>query len=213
MSGDNPFVIIPYRDRAEHLTKLTPALKRYFPKENIIVVEQFGNQPFNRGKLLNIGAVIAFEKGATHVVTHDVDMIPYPSTVYMIGGAVHLATAAGQFNYKLQYDRYFGGVTLFSRKAFEAANGYSNEYWGWGAEDDDMLNRIEKAGFTIDRPADPNKFESLSHPHGLTIVGARETHKANCARMTSGYDTSKEGLNTLKYRVIERRDNWYLVEV
>jgi hypothetical protein len=202
---DQPFIIIPYRDRAEHLAQLIPALASYgFKPSQIIVVEQVQGKPFNRGKLLNIGAKLAFDRQATHIIAHDVDMIPMrgSGTYYMEGNAVHLATAASQFKYGLPYERYFGGVTAFSRKAFEAANGYSNEYWGWGAEDDDMLNRIEKAGFAMTRPSKPNKFESLPHRHGLAVDGAQETHRLNCARMTSGYDTSKEGLNTLEYLAV-----------
>ena len=40
---------------------------------------------------------------------------------------------------KLPYSQYFGGVVLISREDFEKANGYSNEYWGYGFEDLDLL--------------------------------------------------------------------------
>ena len=39
------------------------------------------------------------------------------------------------------FDKYFGGVTLFPTKVFEKINGYSNKYWGWGYEDDDLFHR------------------------------------------------------------------------
>jgi predicted glycosyltransferase involved in capsule biosynthesis len=39
------------------------------------------------------------------------------------------------------FDKYFGGVTLFPTKIFEKINGYSNKYWGWGYEDDDLFHR------------------------------------------------------------------------
>ena len=30
-------------------------------------------------------------------------------------------------------------------------NGFSNQYWGWGGEDDDMSKRIKAANLTITR--------------------------------------------------------------
>jgi len=31
---------------------------------------------------------------------------------------------------------------MLSKESFNKANGYSNSYWGWGGEDDDMYNRV-----------------------------------------------------------------------
>jgi beta-1,4-galactosyltransferase 1 len=38
-------------------------------------------------------------------------------------------------------ERIFGGATSFRPEVFEWINGYSNEFYGWGGEDDDILNR------------------------------------------------------------------------
>ena len=35
----------------------------------------------------------------------------------------------------------FGAATLVTKDMFEAVNGLSNMYYGWGAEDDDFRNR------------------------------------------------------------------------
>ena len=48
------------------------------------------------------------------------------------------------------YDQYFGGVTLFPIEVFEMINGYSNEYWGWGFEDDDLFKRCIDKGVPYD---------------------------------------------------------------
>jgi len=40
------------------------------------------------------------------------------------------------------YYGIFGGVTAFKREHFEYVNGFSNQFYGWGGEDDDMFNRL-----------------------------------------------------------------------
>ena len=44
-------------------------------------------------------------------------------------------------NFTLPYDEYFGGAILFTGQDFQEVNGYSNEYWGVGYEDWDLLLR------------------------------------------------------------------------
>lgn len=43
--------------------------------------------------------------------------------------------------YRLPYSGYFGGVSGLSKTQFLKINGFPNEYWGWGGEDDDIFNR------------------------------------------------------------------------
>ena len=62
--------IIPYRDRAAHLSvwlaHLHPVLARQQLDYQIFVVEQLDMVPFNRGALLNIG-VLEAAKGGSHL--------------------------------------------------------------------------------------------------------------------------------------------------
>ena len=59
--------IIPYRARASHLavwlSHLHPVLARQQLDYQIFVVEQLDTAPFNRGALLNIGAIEAAKEG------------------------------------------------------------------------------------------------------------------------------------------------------
>ena len=42
---------------------------------------------------------------------------------------------------RLLYGTLVGGVLGMRRRHFQKVNGYSNMYWGWGGEDDDMYKR------------------------------------------------------------------------
>ena len=45
------------------------------------------------------------------------------------------------FNFRLPYKTFLGGVTAFSTEHYRKINGFSNIYFGWGAEDDDLHRR------------------------------------------------------------------------
>ena len=60
---------------------------------------------------------------------------------------IHIVTNISQMDYKLKYEEYFGGVVLFSKEQVERTNGYSNDYWDWGMEDDDLFWRCVLEGY------------------------------------------------------------------
>ena len=53
---------------------------------------------------------------------------------------VHLSPAVNTFGYRDHYGTLFGGVVAITGEQLETANGFSNRFWGWGGED----NEIEK---------------------------------------------------------------------
>lgn len=110
----------------------------------LIVVEQDNANSFNRGKLLNIGFIEAERLGCDYVVFHDVDMLPKRVDYSYADHPLHLATK------NLPFEEYFGGITMFPVEQFKLINGFSNEYWGWGFEDDDLLHRCKVKGLSLD---------------------------------------------------------------
>jgi hypothetical protein len=64
---------------------------------------------------------------------------------------LHLATHLQEHDYEATFFDYFGGVTMFNKQDFELINGFSNEYWGWGFEDDDLLIRCLDSNLELDK--------------------------------------------------------------
>ncbi len=163
----NLSIVVPYRNREEHLGKFIPSMETYLSDKDfayrIFIVEQDDTKPFNRGKLLNVG--FAESKELDYFCFHDVDMIPINADYSKVDVPTHMATEAEQFGWKLPYEGYFGGVTMFDRDSFVKINGYANEYWGWGAEDDDNLARCQIMGLGTYRR--PGRFQSLSHDRNI----------------------------------------------
>lgn len=42
---------------------------------------------------------------------------------------------------RLPYPQYFGGVSAVTPDQYMKMNGFPNQYWGWGGEDDDIAAR------------------------------------------------------------------------
>ena len=49
------------------------------------------------------------------------------------------------------YSEYFGGVSAISVKQFRQVNGFSNQFWGWGGEDDNFYIRVKKNNLQLTR--------------------------------------------------------------
>lgn len=148
-------ICIPYRDREEHLDRLLPKLDEHLSKQGIdycvYVGHQVDDKLFNRGSMKNIAAVKALEDGCDYVAFHDVDMLPNDDTCdysYPEDTPIHIATKLSKYSYSLGYEQYFGGVVLFNKEHLERTNGYSNDYWDWGQEDDDLFWRCDYEGLS-----------------------------------------------------------------
>lgn len=166
-------IVVPYRDRREHLAQFASHMERFLAGQQfrVLVMEQADGKPFNRGALLNAGFGLA-RTTCAWVAFHDVDMLPlncYCDYSAPRLGMRHLAGAVEQFGFVPPYRNYIGGVLLATVSAFEYLNGFSNSYWGWGCEDDDLFIRACASGLAVERV--PGRYRSLPHPRALPPVG------------------------------------------
>ena len=146
-------IIVPYRNRPNQLKNFTERIADLIdvPYE-LIIVEQVDDKEFNRGKLLNIGFLKAISLDCDYVVFHDIDMLPIKADYSYSDTPVHLIS---EFDLpegvsRELFDDYFGGVTLFPVNIFRQVNGYTNEYFGWGFEDDNLLLRCKENHIKLD---------------------------------------------------------------
>jgi hypothetical protein len=164
-------VCVPYRNREMHLNEFIPKVGKYLKDQGIDFQMYFCHQAddklFNRGATKNIAAKHAFDDGCDYIVWHDIDMIPEEGGgadySFPTEGPRHIATQISQMDYQLKYHEYFGGAVLFSKEQVLATNGYSNDYWDWGMEDDDLFWRCQLEGLTnqtyIDTELKGQKFK------------------------------------------------------
>jgi hypothetical protein len=143
-------IIIPYRDRQKHLDyfleKSFPKLKNIIPNLEIIVVEQTQGKKFNRGATINIGYNY-YNNQDYDYITQDVDTNPIEISLPYYSHEVK----NNDFLSIYSFPRSVGGITKFKGSDFVKINGFPNDYWGWGHEDKDFMNRIEFYGYNITR--------------------------------------------------------------
>ena len=208
-------VIIPYRDREQHLVKMLPHTVSFFRRNTKIeplfcIAEQVDDCPFNRGAIVN-QAYAAISGMVDYVCFHDVDYMPMwadysepslPSRIVWHGMETR---PVGHGTDKVVNAQRYGlaAVAVMKKWHFEACNGYSNTYWGWGYEDTDLAKRLESVGLPIGYK--DGTFIALDHDsNGLNADGETEASKANAKRFADRvYPNMVDGLATLNADVVE----------
>ncbi|XP_037531593.1 beta-1,4-galactosyltransferase 1 [Nematolebias whitei] len=213
-------VIIPFRKRDEHLKfwlyYLHPILQRQQLDYGVYVINQDGDETFNRAKLLNIGYAEALKDYDYNCfVFSDVDLIPMDdrNTYGCFSQPRHLSVSMDKFGFRLPYNQYFGGVSSMSKEQFLKINGFPNNYWGWGGEDDDIYNRLSFKGMTISRPnGEVGKCRMIRHNRDKQ----NDPNPQRFDRIAHTRETmNNDGINSLTYKVvaIEKLDLYIRINV
>jgi len=204
-------IVVPYRDRAQHLARFLPHMVTYFERDkldraiaySIHIVEQLGDAKFNRGALLNAGFLIARD-AADYFCFHDVDYLPIWADYSYVTQPTRLVLHG--LDPQTDSRSFMGAVVAFDRADFERVNGYSNDYWGWGYEDDDLRTRCQHAGLAL--AFRDGTFSTLPHRHrgynddATPTPEAQATARTFTAKLLAGAaNFSREGLSTLDFRV------------
>ncbi|CAE7235823.1 bre-4, partial [Symbiodinium necroappetens] len=182
--GKTVVVIIPFRDRENHL-KLFKPFWRWFAESGrspktvqrwvVVVAEQFDVaclhhlhqvsiavqvQTFNRGWNFNAGlAVVSAQSTASPdirpdmgldfdcAVIQDIDYLPEKGVDYAeCDVPTQLSAEIDRYKWKTPYLTSAGGIVGMSLKHWRKINGFGNNYFGWGGEDDELHHRLRLGG-------------------------------------------------------------------
>ena len=209
-------IIIPFRDieaekkRTKQLEQLVQYMVTYLKGDDykIFVVEQSDDGlKFNRGQLLNIGFEEAEKEGFENFIFHDADLLPSDELKEYyehapIDKPVHIAAVWDRYGGN---QKYFGGIVAFNKQMFNRINGYPNNFWGWGGEDDELFNRTRKF-FNIMKV----QKGSIRDLEEMNIEQKMEYLRENDLKFMLKREALAEhektwknnGLNTLKFRKI-----------
>ena len=213
-------IIVPYRedknqDRKGQLKKFLIYMPVFLKRTNykIYVIEQSDDgKRFNRGKLLNIGFQLAIKDGCTILITHDVDLLPnaelLPYYATYPKCPIHIANV---WKDKYSYSEFIGGVFSLTPNLVQKINGFPNNFWGWGGEDDAVYDRLAKVIDNICVPA-KGKITELTH-----INTRKLNNKVNPQqwedRLENLKNWKKDGMNSLTYKLIKQTGDIYLVDI
>ncbi|XP_017774070.1 PREDICTED: beta-1,4-galactosyltransferase 6 [Nicrophorus vespilloides] len=163
-------ILVPYRNREEQLSIFINYIHHYLQKllihYKIFIVEQNNTGLFNRAKMFNVGALEAIKQNFSCLILHDVDLLPLSSgNIYACSKFPrHMSSSLDTFRFNLPYLGLMGGVISIQTNQFEAVNGMSNMYDGWGGEDDDFYTRLRNQDYIPYRfSPDLSKYTMLLH--------------------------------------------------
>tara|TARA_R110001592_G_scaffold213913_1_gene466759 strand:+ start:868 stop:1539 length:672 start_codon:yes stop_codon:yes gene_type:complete len=214
-------IIVPFRDRYDHLKKFIPHMESFFDQKkinvNIFVVEQVDDKPFNRAKLLNIGFA-EIKDDHDYFCFHDVDLLPVNNDCdySYIQGVCKLSYYVSQFNFQPRPTDELGGVTMFDKDSYIEVNGYSNDYWGWGVEDNDLGERCKRK--QIPFSLREGRYLSLPHKPNGDTMGTTPSAQTNKNRKyfsetMKSNNFFQSGLSSLDYRKVNEEKNKFYTKI
>lgn len=205
-------IIIPYRDRESHLKYFLdnsyPKIQNITPNLEIIIVEQTNGKKFNRGLTINIGYHY-YNNENYYYITHDVDTNPvndYALNMYK-----------KELKEKEVYSIYSNEITLggclkIKGSDFKRINGFPNDFWGWGCEDRDILNRCIYYNYSIIRGIGAYSKDSTKYFYRLSDNHVRQPNDkhnfayqywTNLPKEKKHEYISSNGLSTMNYKILK----------
>ncbi|CAG2168922.1 unnamed protein product [Oppiella nova] len=198
-------VVVPFRDRFDELLTFVPHMKTFLKKQGIdykiYIINQMDVYRFNRASLINAGFLISRPE-CDYMAMHDVDLLPLNANLsyhFPTDGPFHVSSP--QLHPKYHYKTFVGGVLLIRGEHFEKVNGMSNNYWGWGLEDDEFYVRLKEANLFISRPQGITTGINDTFRHIHSTHRKRDTIRLFNQKEITRKRDRKTGLNSVQFRL------------
>ena len=206
-------IILPLRDRDSEVEPFLDALTSVLKPGNnyhVVISEQFDNEFFNRGFLANVGIAKGRKLNSLGCLAiNDLCKLPLEGVDYSSCAVPTLLSSEVEcFGWGRVYPSWFGGAVIMSDADWTRVNGFSNDFHGWGGEDDELFQRV-KINFEVDTPNVPQpghgRFACDKNKHRTSVLDtvAYGRNVEKLSQIISGSDYWKtDGLNSLKYSVV-----------
>jgi hypothetical protein len=209
-------VVIPYRNRLDDLDKFKKVLPNCFAAQNVralfVVAEQADTLPFNRGKLINAAWDICLGRypEAQGFYFHDVDVWPRDPLAlsYKLpedNQAIHIYGINDVHKPDFIYYSYGGTVGCLSRDAVLTTNGFPNDFWSWGAEDNVLGLRIIEKGLHVDLTRKVIRGAACVEEN-MKSERNYDHYNLNVKKLHSrATEVVENGISNCRYRLVEDR--------
>lgn len=185
-------------------------------------VKESSMAKFNLGRIKNIGYTLAFadnrDNKDSYYVLSDVDLLPSVESIdnYLKypKGPIHLAALGTRYSKDKIDEDFLGGVLSVDSSAFTKCNGYPNNFWGWGGEDNALLSRMKSNNISIEKSEHPViDLENISEIKQKTsalweqgLLMDKKIRKEKRQEDKTSWETN--GLNDIDtlYKIIDRED-------
>ncbi len=212
---ENLIVVVPYRNRKEHLDIFIDKIHQHLshteiPSFEIYVVEQDDDKVFNKGALLNIGFLETRDNGKdNYYCFNDVDTLPKSSAADYSRPPEN--SIIQPYGHKHAISNFF----LINPDTYQKLNGFACRYWSWGFEDSDFLLRAKVKGVNVIRDNFAERFKSdlfyeldtqttRDFYEKMSKFTARVNEFVFYDAVFNSYDGIEDGLSTTKYELKSR---------
>lgn len=215
-------IIVPYRNRKEHLDILirdaVPEYEKYLQPFKVVIVEQNEGKLFNRALMLNIG-FNEYRDKSEYYFTHDIDIIPKEDCVKNIYTKEPLIKNNTIMGILTSDCNTLGGIIKFDSETFIKANGFPNNMWGWGVEDKALQNRTEFMSINVEKNIISSRTNPLEIANFTIRDDVNDKHQDNDFNHRTHFEYDifknlgneskqihimKSGLNNLEYEVLSK---------
>ncbi|CAF0877461.1 unnamed protein product [Didymodactylos carnosus] len=178
ISSQRTAILVPLQGRDYNAKTFLFNMHAFLRRQLLTYAIYFVNQiypldRFNKGRLYNLAIKYirrhSPEKNITCFILHDVDLLPeHDQNFYICETNPKHTTSrirkAKGTKYAINYEFLIGGVLMLTFEQYMLINGFSNQYWNWGGEDDDVsLRIIHKEMCVVRPPLEHAKYISLPH--------------------------------------------------